>query len=331
MGGGLVNLTLEELQREAAATGFLSETLEKALRLLALLDALRSHPFLRPRIALKGGTALNLFVFDVPRLSVDIDLNYVGAIEREVMVAERPKVEQAVQAVCGREGLRVMRVPGEHAGGKWRLTYVSASGQPGNLELDINFLLRAPLWPTRPSDSRPVGFYRAQEVPMLDLHDLAGGKLAALFSRTASRDLFDTCKLLRRDDLDRIKLRLAFVVYGGANRRDWRTVSPDDVRVDPVELQSQLLPTLRITMEESPTNVAAWGEQLVSECRDLLGKVLPLTAEEQEFIARLNDRGEIAPELLTSDLTMQATIREHPALCWKTLNVRQYREAQEKA
>lgn len=47
LGGGPVNLTLEELQREAAATGFLSETLEKALRLLALLDALRSHPFLR--------------------------------------------------------------------------------------------------------------------------------------------------------------------------------------------------------------------------------------------------------------------------------------------
>jgi predicted nucleotidyltransferase component of viral defense system len=326
-----MNLTLEELQREAAATGFLSETLEKALRLLALLDALRSHPFLRPRIALKGGTALNLFVFDVPRLSVDIDLNYIGAVDREVMVAERPKVEQAVQAVCGREGLRVMRVPGEHAGGKWRLTYVSASGQPGNLELDINFLLRTPLWPARPSDSRPVGFYRAKDVPMLDLHELAGGKLAALFSRTASRDLFDTCELLRRDDLDRVKLRLAFVVYGGANRRDWRTVSPDDVKVDPVELQSQLLPTLHTTTEESPTNVAAWGKKLVSECQDLLKTVLPLTAEEHEFIARLNDRGDIAPELLTSDPAMQVTIREHPALRWKALNVRQHREGQEEA
>ena len=75
-----MNLTLEELQREAAATGFLSETLEKALRLLALLDALRSHPFLRPRIALKGGTALNLFVFDLPRLSVDVDVNYIGGV-----------------------------------------------------------------------------------------------------------------------------------------------------------------------------------------------------------------------------------------------------------
>jgi hypothetical protein len=304
-----MNLTLEELQREAAATGFLSETLEKALRLLALLDALRSHPFLRPRIALKGGTALNLFVFDVPRLSVDIDLNYIGAVDREVMVAERPKVEQAVQAVCGREGLRVARVPGEHAGGKWRLTYASATGQPGNLELDINFLLRAPLWPTRPSESRPVGFYRAKDVPMLDLHELAGGKLAALLSRMASRDLFDTCELLRREDLNRVKLRLAFVVYGGANRRDWRTVSPDDVRVDPVELQSQLLPTLRTTTEESPTNVAAWGKKLVSECQDLLKTVLPLTADEQEFITRLNDRGDIAPELLTSDPAMQATIR----------------------
>jgi hypothetical protein len=41
-------------------------------------------------MALKGGTALNLFHFDVPRLSVDIDLNYVGAIERDTMLAENP-------------------------------------------------------------------------------------------------------------------------------------------------------------------------------------------------------------------------------------------------
>ncbi len=165
---------------------------------------------------------------------------------------------------------------------------------------------------------------------MLDLHELAGGKLAALFSRAASRDLFDTCKLLRRDDLDRIKLRLAFVVYGGANRRDWRTVSPDDVKVDPVELQSQLLPTLRTPTEKSPTNVAAWGKKLVSECQGLLEKVLPLTAEEQEFITRLNDRGDIAPELLTSDPVIQATIREHPALRWKAHKVRQHRDGQNK-
>jgi hypothetical protein len=65
-----VTLTRQDLEREAAATGFAADTLEKVIRLLSLLDALRSHPFLKGRIALKGGTALNLFVFDVPRLSV---------------------------------------------------------------------------------------------------------------------------------------------------------------------------------------------------------------------------------------------------------------------
>ena len=130
-----------ELLREAAATGFPAEALEKAMRLLGLLQALRSHPFLKRRLVLKGGTALNLFVFDLPRLSVDVDLNYVGAGERDTMVAERPGVEQAIQAVCGRLGLQVRRRPSEHAGGKWRLTYDSAQGHPGTLELDVNFLL----------------------------------------------------------------------------------------------------------------------------------------------------------------------------------------------
>ena len=94
--------SVDDLQREAAATGFSVDLLEKTGHLLGLLDAIRSHPFLGPRVALKGGTALNLFIFDAPRLSVDIDLNYVGTSQREVMLAERPLVDQAVQAVCGR-------------------------------------------------------------------------------------------------------------------------------------------------------------------------------------------------------------------------------------
>ena len=71
--------------------------------LLRLLEGFQAHPFLKGRLALKGGTALNLFEFNVPRLSVDIDLNYIGAIDLEKMQAERPKIEQALKAVCQRE------------------------------------------------------------------------------------------------------------------------------------------------------------------------------------------------------------------------------------
>ena len=124
-------LSHNALLREAAATGFQAEPLEKAARLLQILESIRSHPFLKNRLALKGGTALNLFLSDVPRLSVDVDLNYTGASDRETMLLERPQVEQALQAVFGRLGLRVRRVPTEHAGGKWRLSYETLSGRPG--------------------------------------------------------------------------------------------------------------------------------------------------------------------------------------------------------
>ena len=116
-------LSSQELLREAAATGFQAEPLEKVIQLLDLLESLRSHPFLKERVVLKGGTVLNLFIFKARRLSVDIDLNYIGTADREVMLSERPKIEQAVQAVCGRLGMQVRRAPTGHAGGKWRLSY----------------------------------------------------------------------------------------------------------------------------------------------------------------------------------------------------------------
>ena len=158
---------------------------------MSLLDGLNAHPFLKPRIALKGGTALNLFVFDVPRLSVDIDLNYIGAAARETMLDERPKVEQAVRAVCSRDGLPIKRMPSEHAGGKWRLAYTRSTGDSGNLELDVNFMLRVPLWEPVFTECRPVGSFRAAPARVLEPHELAAGKLAALLARSASRDIFD--------------------------------------------------------------------------------------------------------------------------------------------
>ncbi len=146
-----------ELQHLAADTGFGVEPLAKVLSLMEMIEAIRSHPFLKSRMALKGGTALNLFVFDVPRLSVDVDLNYIGTSDREGMLADRPKVEQAIRAVCGRLGLEIKRAPPDHAGGKYRLAHVSSSTRSGTLELDVNFMLRTPLWPPTTTDSRPIG------------------------------------------------------------------------------------------------------------------------------------------------------------------------------
>jgi predicted nucleotidyltransferase component of viral defense system len=322
-----MRVSRERLLAESQATGFRAEVLEKAIHLLNLLEALQAHPFLKGKLALKGGTALNVFIFDLPRLSVDADLNYIGAVPREQMEEERPQVEQAVQAVCSREGLQVTRLPGDHAGGKWRLRYETALGEGGNLELDLNFMFRVPLWPVVKRDSRGVGSYRAKGVPVLDLHELAAGKLTALLVRHVSRDLFDAHLLLTQGHLDPPKLRLGFVLCGAMNRKDWRKVRPGDVEFDAREIENQLVPVVRRGFLQRLGRPKDWATRLVDECRRELKAVLPVAPHEREFLDRLLDHGEIAPSLLTADPRMAARIETHPLLQWKALNVRSHRAA----
>lgn len=259
-----MKLSIQRLNAEAEATGFRAEVLEKVIHLLHLLGTMQTHPFLRGKLALKGGTALNLFLFDLPRLSVDIDLNYVGAVPRDEMMTERPKLEDALRAVCAREGFSVTRVPADHAGGRWALRYESALGAGGNLEVDLNYMFRVPLWAPTMQDSRPIGSCQAAGIPLVDIHELAAGKFAALLARCASRDLYDAHQLFTACKFERERLRVAFVVYGAINRKDWRTVTVDDVRATPAEVRSQLIPTLRRDALARVEATDAWVARLVA-------------------------------------------------------------------
>lgn len=317
-------LTREQLQRAAADSGFPVDSLEKVSMLVRLLNMMVAHPFMGPRVALKGGTALNLFVFDVPRLSVDIDVNYVGGADRETMTADRPKLDAALEQITSRMGLAVKRAPSEHAGGKWRLSYTSALGRPAILEVDVNYMLRVPLWDPTRRESREFLGDRATKIQVLDDHELAAGKLAALFARGASRDLFDARQLLATDAFDTTKLRLAFVVYGGINRVDWREVSTDAVVTTVDDVKRQLLPMLRQDIRPSPPDVERWTCDLIEETRSLLSAVLPLADHEMTFLDHLNDQGEIEASLLTADADLQQRIAANPGLRWKALNVKKH-------
>ncbi len=125
--------------------------------------------------------------------------------------------------------------------------------------------------------------------------------------------------------LDRVRLRTAFVVYGAMNRRDWRTVSVEDVAFDPSELSSQLVPALRIGAVQGLAAVS-YGEDLVDKCRRELGVLLPFSDAEHAFLDLLLDEGIIDATLLTPDETLQERIRAQPLLAWKAQNVRRHRE-----
>src|SRR3989338_8332480 len=141
-----MKISKERLEKEAGETGFRPEILEKVIHLMGLLNDFSRDPFLSNRIALKGGTALNLFCYDCPRLSVDIDINYIGSADRSIMLKERHTLIEHIENICLDKGYQSQHKPSEHAGGKWRWSYKSdLQGNPC-LEVDLNFLTRLPLW-----------------------------------------------------------------------------------------------------------------------------------------------------------------------------------------
>ena len=325
MGRGIVIFSPSEILPVAESTGFNAAIVEKALHLLKLLNSLNSHSFLKGKLALKGGSAINLFVFKIPRLSVDIDLNYIGAVGREKMLEDRPKVEKAVEAVFAREGFTVKRKPIEHAGGKWRLSYQSYTGLAGNLEVDLNFMFRQLLWEISLADSQLLGDVQAKSIPILDLHELTAGKLAALFARHQARDLFDSHQLLINTSFDPKRLRPAFVVYGALNRKDWRTISLKDIDFIENEIKQMLIPLFHANIAgDGEFDVQAFAQRLVAECRNELSIVYPLSVDEKEFLDRILTKGQIEPSLITADEELQKRIMRHPMLIWKALNVRKH-------
>lgn len=79
-----------QLSREAKKHGFIRDTFEKALRLKEILKFFNEHEYLSEHLLLKGGTAINMTIFNLPRLSVGIDMDYVPNGTRDEMLSARP-------------------------------------------------------------------------------------------------------------------------------------------------------------------------------------------------------------------------------------------------
>ncbi len=309
-------------------SGFHAAALAKTRQVLDLLHTLCGHPDLQGKFCLKGGTALHLFILDLLRLSEDIDLNYIGSAALAGMQAERPHLEAVLQKLFRAAGLILVRGPqGRHTGGKWSLQDPHLAVGDRHLSVDILFGYRVPLWNPATAACKLPGHTHVANIPVLDIHDLAGGKLAALLSRRKARDVFDACALfaLPPGNLDPMRLRTAFVVHGAMHRLDWRTRSLNHVDCDPQELVHNLWPMLPLDTRPDRTTAHDYARQLTTAARAGLSAVLPFTLEEREFLDCLLDRGEIVPDLLTADPDLQARIAAQPMLAWKAQHVRRYK------
>ena len=93
-----------ELGKKAREHGFVRDAFEKMSMLTEILQYLNSEPELCLSLALKGGTAINLTMFNLPRLSVDIDLDFSESLSREEMAVKRRQISEHLKRFMASEG-----------------------------------------------------------------------------------------------------------------------------------------------------------------------------------------------------------------------------------
>lgn len=316
-------MSKEELIKKSRENNYKPENLEKVYKLLLVLEQLLNVPYLKKRLVLKGGTAINLFHFEpVPRLSVDIDLNYIGQIERKKMLEERVLIGNAINQILLQSQFAPHRSPTQHAGGKSIWRYDSALGQKGNLEIDLNYMFRKPLWPIKQLEPK-ILLTSSFKVPTLDIHELASGKLAALFSRRVSRDFFDAHQLLAKCELDRAKLKVTFIIYAAMSDASIEDIGIDCINYDLTDIKNKLLPVLR--QDDFPRKkelISRWANTMLEELRDQLSLFLPFKENELGFIKLLREKGEVKPELITSEQHLIEAVMIHPLIKWKAMQAK---------
>lgn len=227
-----------------------------------LLTQVAPFVFVDGTFALKGGTAINLFVRDTPRLSVDLDLVFHDhTLPREAALA---RINEAIRQSAERLKARGFQ------------THVIAAADTGETKLlvrragievkiEVNFVMRGTVHPVRMAALTPMArdtLLADLEIPVVSLEDVYGGKLAAAMDRQHPRDLFDVMQLLAHEGITP-GIRRAFVVYLACHNRPVHEVlfpAMRDIRqeyernfrgmtAEPVELEALLAARERMVQE----------------------------------------------------------------------------------
>jgi predicted nucleotidyltransferase component of viral defense system len=302
------------LRAAAKRAGFFQDSFERAYRLGIVLQEIGRSEYLASRLVLKGGTAINFFHAEMPRLSVDADLNYIGQVDREAMMAERPQVLAAIDDLGKSLGYARDVVVDDHAGWSVRLRYQNAHGGGDAVKLDVNFLMRVPLFPVARRPLPTVFELEGAGVPVLALEEVYGGKLKALAVRAAPRDVFDAAHFFAEGPKHNAqRLRKAFLFHAFLDDSTLRTVNLGAIeRLGERDYRDTLAPVLR---RGAKVLAGDLGTSVLPPLRQLLD----LNAEEREFGRRL-EAHEYEPSLLFADLKVDARIALHPAAEWRRRN-----------
>jgi len=302
------------MSKRAAENGFNRDTYEKVLRLMDVLEFLNQDDLLKERLALKGGTAINLLEFNLPRLSVDIDLDYTKNVSVDVMKKDRESISDRIFKFMDQQGyLRKKNDRQSFILDSYYFTYTNSSGNKDNIKFDINYVMRAHLYETEKRLIIPEGFAMESTINSLNSIEIYGGKINALNNRAAVRDLYDVYKLAKSEMLKDSKEQLRkSVIFYHVLTSD-KITGKFDLKAANKLNQHSILRELIPVLKKGEVFVL---EDSLEVVRKFVNELMMITEREGEFISRFNN-GEYCPTLLFEDKKILDNISNHPMAKWK--------------
>ncbi len=306
-----------DLDHIAKESGFIRDNLEKAIRLTGILGYFNSNPLLAENLVLKGGTAINLTVFNLPRLSVDIDLDFGNSCNKEEMLESRSVINAEILNYMFTQGYTLSpNTKNPHSLDSWAFYYQNAGGNKDNIKIEINYSMRNHIYlPVKVKTS--IAFFPSVEIQALAPLELFGSKIKALIERTAARDLYDVANMLAlrifpEEQFTALRKVILFYLAVGGSKPP-KTVYENFETIDKLkfaQIRANLIPVLRKS-EHFDFETAKRG------VKKFLSEILVFTQREKVFVEEFNNQ-KFIPGLLFDDPEIIGRIKNHPMAIWKT-------------
>ena len=307
-----------EMGRRAAENGFQRDVFEKVYRLKETLRFLNTEPILKEHLLLKGGTAINLTIFDLPRLSVDIDLDYIPNDSRENMLKMRKEISAQLKDYMESEGYFLGTGSRKsYSLDAFHFQYVNSSGNRDMIKIEINYSLRAHVLE---ADTRKIttnAFGQPLEIMTVSPMEIFAAKANALMSRAAARDLYDFNNFVQSKLFleQKSMLRKVIIFYASVSAEEINK-SFDTSGINGItfrKIKRDLFPMLK--KEEVRNHFDL--DQYKDIAKTYIDEFMQVTDSEREYM-NCFEKGIYAPELLFEDKVVIERVKNHPMILWKT-------------
>ena len=310
-----MNYSKQYINEIAQKSGFLANNTEKVIRLLDVLKFINEElNRISHQLILKGGTAINLIYTNLTRLSVDIDLDYVGSLEKEQTLKDRERILESLDNYMLKEGYSVSsKSRGSAILVSRTYAYINAYGNRDNIKVEINFIDRIHILPIV---NRKINYFDKEVMIKAPLEEeLFAMKICALIDRSKPRDLYDTFRLkndflnLKKDKLR--KLTVFYLSLDGIfelNENSFKGIEA----VSQDSIKKELLPVLK---KNEKFSLEAIKQEVINFLQDLL----VLTNDETKYLEEFS-KGTFNPSLLF-DVCSAERAAKHPMAKWRINNI----------